>query len=225
MSARNESIAASGAVIGGSMYFFIAFIPMFLVYASQLIDPQLFESLLAEDSQLILPTLVLRDTPMLAQIMFFGALLSAIMSTASGTLLAPSVTLTENIIREMRPMNDRQLLLTTRIVVVCFAIIVTTFALVSQGMPIYEMVGNSYKVPLVGAFIPLVMGLYWKRSTTQGALVSVLGGLLSWVLMEVFGGESIWPPQLVGLLVAFFGMILGSLAPQWVGRETEEVPA
>jgi hypothetical protein len=43
--------------------------------------------------------------------------------------------------------------------------------------------------------------------------------------MEVFGGESIWPPQLVGLLVAFFGMILGSLAPQWVGHQAEDVPA
>jgi SSS family transporter len=225
MSARNESIAASGAVIGGSMYFIIAFIPMFLVYASQLIDPQLFASLLEEDSQLILPTLILRDTPLIAQIMFFGALLSAIMSTASGTLLAPSVTLTENIIREIRPMNDQQLLLTTRIVVFCFTIIVTTFALMSQGMPIYEMVGNSYKVPLVGAFIPLVMGLYWKRATTQGALASVIGGLSSWVLMEVFGGESIWPPQLVGLLVAFFGMILGSLAPQWLGQQAEHQPA
>jgi SSS family transporter len=225
MSARNESIAASGAVIGGSIYFIIAFIPMFLVYASQLIDPQLFASLLEEDSQLILPTLILRDTPLIAQIMFFGALLSAIMSTASGTLLAPSVTLTENIIREMRPMNDQQLLLTTRIVVFCFTIIVTTFALLSQGMPIYEMVGNSYKVPLVGAFIPLVMGLYWKRATTQGALVSVIGGLSSWVLMEVFGSESIWPPQLVGLLVAFFGMILGSLAPQWLGQQAEHQPA
>ena len=224
MSARNESIAASGAVIGGSMYFIIAFIPMFLVYASQLIDPQLFASLLEEDSQLILPTLILRDTPLIAQIMFFGALLSAIMSTASGTLLAPSVTLTENIIREIRPMNDQQLLLTTRIVVFCFTIIVTTFALMSQGMPIYEMVGNSYKVPLVGAFIPLVMGLYWKRATTQGALASVIGGLSSWVLMEVFGGESIWPPQLVGLLVAFFGMILGSLAPQWLGQQAEHQP-
>ena len=225
MSARNESIAASGAVIGGSMYFIIAFIPMFLVYASQLIDPQLFASLLEEDSQLILPTLILRDTPLIAQIMFFGALLSAIMSTASGTLLAPSVTLTENIIREIRPMNDQQLLLTTRIVVFCFTVIVTTFALMSQGMPIYEMVGNSYKVPLVGAFIPLVMGLYWKRATTQGALASVIGGLSSWVLMEVFGGESIWPPQLVGLLVAFFGMILGSLAPQWLGQQAEHQPA
>jgi SSS family transporter len=225
MSARNESIAATGAVIGGSMYFIIAFIPMFLVYASQLIDPQLFASLLEEDSQLILPTLILRDTPLIAQIMFFGALLSAIMSTASGTLLAPSVTLTENIIREIRPMNDQQLLLTTRIVVFCFTIIVTTFALMSQGMPIYEMVGNSYKVPLVGAFIPLVMGLYWKRATTQGALASVIGGLSSWVLMEVFGAESIWPPQLVGLLVAFFGMILGSLAPQWLGQQAEHQPA
>ena len=225
MSARDENVAASGAVIGGSMYFIIAFIPMFLVYASQLIDPALFTSLLEEDSQLILPTLILRDTPLLAQIMFFGALLSAIMSTASGTLLAPSVTLTENIIREIRPMDDRQLLMTTRIVVVCFAIVVTTFALVSQGMPIYEMVGNSYKVPLVGAFIPLVMGLYWTRATTQGALVSVIGGLLSWVLMEVFGSESIWPPQLVGLLVAFVGMIAGSLAPQWVGRQTEQALA
>ena len=225
MSSRNENIAASGAVIGGSMYFLIAFIPMFLVYASQLIDPQLFASLLEEDSQLILPTLILRDTPLIAQIMFFGALLSAIMSTASGTLLAPSMTLTENIIREMRPMNDQQLLFTTRVVVFCFTIIVTTFALMSQGMPIYEMVGNSYKVPLVGAFIPLVMGLYWKRATTQGALVSVIGGLLSWVLMEVFGAESIWPPQLVGLLVAFFGMILGSLAPQWLGQQPEHQPA
>jgi Na+/proline symporter len=111
-------------------------------------------------------------------------------------------------------MNDQQLLLTTRIVVVCFTIVVTSFALLSQGMPIYEMVGNSYKVPLVGAFIPLAMGLYWKHSTTQGALFSVIGGLTSWILMEIFGADSIWPPQFLGLLVAFLGMIAGSLLPQ-----------
>ena len=110
--------------------------------------------------------------------------------------------------------RSRQLLLTTRIVVVCFTIVVTSFALLSQGMPIYEMVGNSYKVPLVGAFIPLAMGLYWKRSTTQGALFSVIGGLASWILMEIFGADSIWPPQFLGLLVAFLAMIAGSLLPQ-----------
>ncbi|MEY4466564.1 MAG: sodium:solute symporter, partial [Pseudomonadota bacterium] len=217
MSASSENVAVAGAVIGGTLYFFLAFIPMFLVYAAQIIDPAMFTALIGEDSQLILPRLILGHTPILAQILFFGALLSAIMSTASGTLLAPSITLTENIIREIFPMNDQQLLLTTRIVVVCFTIFVTTFALFSQGMPIYEMVGNSYKVPLVGAFIPLVMGMYWKRATTQGALTSVIGGLACWLLMEVFGGDSIWPPQFVGLLAAFFGMIAGSLLPQ-VGR-------
>ncbi len=83
MSARNETIGATGAVIGGSLYFLIAFIPMFLVYASQLIDPAIFNALISEDPQLILPTLILKDTPLLAQVLFFGALLSAIMSTAS----------------------------------------------------------------------------------------------------------------------------------------------
>jgi Na+(H+)/acetate symporter ActP len=88
------------------------------------------------------------------------------------------------------------------------------FALLSQGTPIYDMVGNAYKVTLVTAFIPLVMGLYWKRATNQGALCAVLGGLASWLLMERFGGDSIWPPQLLGLLVSFAGMVLGSLLPQ-----------
>jgi solute:Na+ symporter, SSS family len=221
MSARSENISVTGAVAGGSLYFIFAFVPMFLAYSAQLIDPAMFTSLIDHDAQMILPALVLNHTPIFAQILFFGALLSAIMSTASGTLLAPSITLTENILREFIPMDDAQLLMTTRIVVVIFTVIVTTFALLSQGMPIYEMVGNAYKVPLVGAFIPLVMGLYWKRSTTQGALVSVIGGLSSWLLMEFFGGDSIWPPQLVGFLVAFFGMIIGSLLPQWVASSSE----
>jgi len=221
MSARSENISVTGAVAGGSLYFIFAFVPMFLAYSAQLIDPAMFTSLIDHDAQMILPTLVLNHTPIFAQILFFGALLSAIMSTASGTLLAPSITLTENILREFIPMDDARLLMTTRIVVVIFTVIVTTFALLSQGMPIYEMVGNAYKVPLVGAFIPLVMGLYWKRSTTQGALVSVIGGLSSWLLMEFFGGDSIWPPQLVGFLVAFFGMIVGSLLPQWVASSSE----
>lgn len=218
MSAKSAETGMAGSIAGGSLYFFFAFIPVFLAYSASLIDPAMVTSLIGKDAQMILPTLILHNVPVFAQVMFFGALLSAIMSTASGTLLAPSITLTENVIREIVPMNDRQMLLATRIVVVCFAMAVTGFALVSQGTSIYEMVGNAYKITLVGAFIPLVMGLYWKKATTQGALFSVIGGLASWLLMEQFGGESIWPAQLVGLLVSFGGMIVGSLLPQTVGK-------
>jgi SSS family solute:Na+ symporter len=218
MSAKDENTGATGAITGGSLYFLFAFIPIFLAYSASLIDPQMVASLLGKDAQMILPTLVLNNMPIFAQVMFFGALLSAIMSTASGTLLAPSITLTENVLREFLPMNDRQTLLAARIVVICFAITVTAFALASQGTSIYDMVGNAYKVTLVSAFVPLVMGLYWKRATTQGALFAVIGGLASWLLMEQMGGDSIWPPQLVGLLVSFGGMLAGSLAPQFASR-------
>ncbi len=219
MSAKSANIGAAGSVIGGSLYFLFAFIPIFLAYSASLIDPQMVAGLIEEDAQMILPTLILNNTPIFAQVLFFGALLSAIMSTASGTLLAPSITLTKNLIGEAIPMNDRQLLLATRIVVVCFTIAVTTFALASQGTSIYDMVGNAYKITLVGAFVPLVMGLYWKRATTQGALCATIGGLVTWLLMEQFGGESIWPPQLAGLVISFIGMIAGSLVPQAVGKQ------
>jgi SSS family solute:Na+ symporter len=218
MSAKSANVGAAGSIVGGSLYFLFAFIPIYLAYSASLIDPQMVASLLSKDSQQILPTLILNHVPLVAQVLFFGALLSAIMSTASGTLLAPSITVTENILREFFPMSDRQMLLTTRIVVVCFAVTVTVFALASQGMSIYEMVSNAYKVTLVGAFIPLVMGLYWKKANTQGALFAVLGGLATWGLMELFGAESIWPPQLAGLVASFAGMIIGSLLPTFVGK-------
>ncbi len=216
MSARSANIGAAGSVIGGLLYLAFAFLPIFLAYSALLIEPDMVARLMEEDSQMILPSLVLNQAPVFGQVVFFGAVLSAIMSTASGTLLAPSMTISRNLIGEVIKMNDRQLLLVTRVVVVLFGIAVTVFALAMEGTSIYEMVSNAYKVPLVGAFIPLVMGLYWSRATTQGAFLSTFGGLLSWMLMEAIAPEGIWPPQLVGLLVSFFGMVAGSLLPQAV---------
>ena len=63
----------------------------------------MFGELLEKDSQLVLPKLILQHTPLFAQVMFFGALLSAIMSCSSATLLAPSVTFTENILKRLLP--------------------------------------------------------------------------------------------------------------------------
>ena len=213
MSAKTEKIAVRGALLGGSLYFVFAFVPMFLAYSATLIDPAMVSDLIDKDAQMILPTLIMSHTPVLAQIMFFGALLSAIMSTASGTLLAPSVTFTENILKGIiGQQSDRHFLWTMRAVVVCFAIIVTLFALKSDSS-IYEMVGNAYKVTLVAAFIPLICGLYWKRANSQGALFSILLGLSSWLLLETYQAKGIVPPQLGGLFMSMLGMLVGSLLP------------
>ena len=211
MSARNENIAVSGAVLGGGLYFLFAFIPIFLAYAAILIDPVTANALLGAHPQHILPDLILNHTPIFAQVMFFGALLSAIMSTASGTLLAPSVTFTENIIKPfIGHLSDRHLLWAMRAVVVGFACIVTLFALGSNAS-IYKMVENAYKVTLVAAFVPLVFGLYWKRANTLGALFAIVLGVSSWLLLEIFHPDGLWPPQLFGLLMSLIGMLVGSL--------------
>jgi Na+/proline symporter len=191
-------------------------LPIFLVYAASMIDPALVQKWLAEDAQMILPLLILEKTPLFAQIMFFGALLSAIMSTASGTLLAPSVTLTENVLKRFLPeLSDKQFLLLMRCVIVVCAAATLTFALYSDAS-IYEMVGNAYKVTLVAAVVPLFAGLFWKRATTQGALTAIVFGLGSWLYLEfTLTDEAFWPPQLAGLLFSLGGMLLGSLLPQW----------
>lgn len=226
--AKTERIAVWGTVLGGSFYFLFAAVPIFLAYSATIIDPAVTEGLLKgkDTAQQILPTLVMNHMPIFAQVMFFGALLSAIMSTASGTLLAPSLTFTENILKPfLKPgMSDKTLLRTMRIVVFCFAIAVTIFALNSESS-IYEMVGNAYKVTLVAAFIPLLMGLYWQRATTQGALFSIAFGVTVWLLLEAFNAEGVLPPQLAGLIASFFGMIVGSLLPQVIGKTLPTEPS
>ncbi|MGE5769237.1 MAG: sodium:solute symporter family protein [Betaproteobacteria bacterium] len=220
-SAKSARVAIAASVLGGFLYFCFTFVPMFIAYAATLINPEQFNGLIETDSQLVLPTLVMEHTPVFAQAIFFGAVLAAIMACSSATLLAPSVSFSENILRNIFPdVNDRELLRMMRITMVCFACLVLAFALTSESS-IFKMVENAYKITLAGAFVPLFFGAYWSRATTQGALVAVIGGVASWLVIELLvGEESLVPPQLVGLGMSIIGMIAGSLLPQWIGRPT-----
>jgi len=225
-SAKNEATAVRGSLLGGTLYFAFCFIPMFLAYAATLVDPERFLALLETDSQLVLPTLILEHTPLLAQIVFFGAVLSAVMSCSSATLLAPSVALSENVLKPMiARLNDAELLRLMRVVLVSFAAVVLAIALWSDAS-IYKLVVSTYKVTLVVAFVPLLAGLFWPKSTSQGAIIAIAGGLVSWLGCELISpADAVWPPQLVGLLVAASGMVAGSLAPQVLPVTTEKQAA
>ncbi len=149
-----------------------------------------------------------------AQVLFFGALLSAILSTASGALIAPTALCTENIIKQFYPrMTDRQFLVTLRTVLVTFSLAALLFALNSKST-MYDMVQSAYKVTLVGAFVPLAAGIFWKRANTVGASLSMFFGLGAWAVAELTAGEATVPPPLIGLAFSILGMVLGSLVPR-----------
>ncbi|MGH8732810.1 MAG: sodium:solute symporter family protein [Burkholderiales bacterium] len=217
-SAKDEATAVRGSLIGGAVYFCFAFVPIFIAYAALVIDPGYAKLFAAEDAreiQRILPDLILNKTPIWAQVLFFGALLSAILSTASGALIAATSLFTENVIRPFaRNMSDRQFMLLLRVVLVTFTLAALLFALNSKST-MYEMVQNAYKVTLVSCIVPLAAGIYWKRANVPGAVLSVVCGLVSWTIAEwTTTDETIVPAQLVGLAFSIVGMVLGSLVPR-----------
>ncbi len=218
-SAKDENTAVRGTLIGGLLYFVFAFVPIFIAYAAVVADSNLaalFGSDDAREIQRVLPDMVLGKMPLWAQVMFFGALLSAILSTASGALLAPTSLFTENVLRPLSPrMGDKQFLLTLRIVLVTFTACALLFALNSKST-MYEMVQNAYNVTLAGAFIPLLAGAYWRRATTQGALFSAVGGVGTWLIAQNVAADALVPANLIGLAASVILMVIGSLAPQLI---------
>jgi SSS family transporter len=231
MSAKNEKIAVRGTVIGGVSYILFCFVPVFITYGAIMLEPEMLTKHLQDgDTQRILPEFILSDAPIFIQVLFFGALLSAIMSTASGTLLAPSVIFAENILKEFFKMDDKHLLKALRCSVFGFGLIVLGYAYLSSsaGLSIFEMVENAYLVTLCGAFVPLAFGVYWKKANNRGAVCSIILGVATWVIMEVLNYHHaevepetmlmpadlvyIIPPQLAGLIMAIVGMIAGSLS-------------
>ena len=220
MSANSIHAATRGPVLGGIFYIIFAFVPMFLVVSAMIIMPEKAMTLMQEDPQKVLPTLVMEHMPFAMQVLFFGALLSAIKSCASATLLAPSVTFTENIWRQFYPhSSDQQELKAMRLTVLVFSGLVLTYAIVMQGSSIYEMVSGAYQVTLVGAFIPLVFGLYWPRATTQGAIFSIALGLGTWLALSLTPAGAEFPAQLAGVLASWAGMLIGSTLPQGIRNQ------
>jgi Na+/proline symporter len=178
---------------------------------------------LKTDSQLILPQLILSQTPLFAQVIFFGALLSAIKSCASATLLAPSVSFSENIVKGFfKELTPEQYLLIMRITTLVFCILVTIIAMNSE-LSIFKMVESAYKVTLVSAFVPLLCGVYWSKAMPIGGLLEVTLGFVSWIMMEAIFPHEVIPPQMVGLAFSFFGMFVGSvLIPSEIVKEQSQ---
>jgi SSS family transporter len=228
MSAKDEKTARNGAVIGGTSYILFAAVPMFIVSCAVIVMGSSAVDMMKNDYQRLLPTFVLTKMPLVMQILFFGALLSAIKSTSSATLLAPTTSFVENILKNLRPgMKDKDQLFAMRCTLVIFAVLVLAYAIKMKGTAIYDLVSAAYQVTLVGAFVPLAMGLYWKRATTQGAVISLGLGVGVWILLSFFPEVSKvfgqFPGQLAGLIAALIGMVAGSLAPQVLKNRHEAV--
>jgi Na+/proline symporter len=205
MSSRSPSVAAWSCYIAALLYLTIAMLPLFICLCVK----HLYPEQVTGDTQLTLPNMVLSHMSMPVQILFFGSLLSAIMSTTSSAILAPASILSENFIKPLtrQRFRDKHFLFLTRICVLIFSILATVMATLRSN--IYELVGESSILSLVSLFAPLTFGLYWKRSSSAGALLSMMLGMLTWIIFEFY--NTAWPSLVPATLVSIGAIVAGSL--------------
>ncbi|MCE6988721.1 sodium:solute symporter family protein [Dyadobacter sp. CY323] len=201
MSAKSAEVSVKATLLSSFMYLTIALLPLFIGLCGNYLYPGN-----QKDGQLIIPNMVLQHMSLPLQIVFFGALVSAILSTTSSAIMAPATVLGENVFRFFNPeLTDRQLLKIIRIGIVVITAVCIGMAVTRES--IFEMVAESSAFSLVSLFVPLTAGVYWKATNQLGCILSMLFGLVTWLLCVSIGTE--YPPLIYGLLASLFGMILG----------------
>ncbi|GAB2570733.1 high affinity choline transporter 1 [Spirosoma areae] len=204
MAAKTEKTAVQASFLASGMYLTIALLPLFIALSAKLLHPDL-----PKDNQLIIPNMVMRHGSLPLQVLFFGAVTSAILSVSSGAILAPSTVFGENVVKFFRPdISDRDLLKTIRWAVVIITVICVLMS-TTRDTNIFDLVGESSAFSLVSLFVPLTAGIYWKQANLTGCLCSMTIGFGVWLLCLWLETEH--SPMLWGLLASALGMIVGSL--------------
>lgn len=212
MSARNEKESMWASIFGGVLYFIIVMIPI----AIATIARHLYPDILTADSQLLIPTLINQHTGIILQIVFFGALISAILSTASGALLAPATLISENIIKPFfTSIEDKLKMVIIQIGVFIVAIGGVVLAYDPKAH-IYELVAMAYSITLVAGFVPLAFGLYTRWVTSFGALISIVSGISGWLIADRVGTEI--PSIFIGFMCSLCGIIIGSFLGRYISK-------
>ncbi|MFC3414872.1 sodium:solute symporter family protein [Algoriphagus hitonicola] len=204
MSAKSEKVAVRSTYLAGGFYLTFGLLPLFIALGAKVLYPEIY----LENKQMLLPSMILEHGGLPVQIVFFGALISAIMSTTSSGLLAPAAILSENIIRPYfgKKLTDRHFLWILRINVIAVALVATLMA--TWETNIYELVAGASILMLVSLFVPLTAGLYWKKASRMGALFSMFFGMLSYLYLSTL--ELAISAHILGLGVSIISMILGT---------------
>jgi SSS family transporter len=203
MSAKSGPIAAKASIAAGTMYITIALLPLLI----GLIGVRLYPSLMAHDT-LLIPQLVMQFMPYGIQVLFLGALLSALLSTTSGAIIAPASVLGENLWKPLlKNPSDKKVLLIIRFSVVWVTLACIWMAVSRQN--IFELVGEASAFSLVSLFIPLNAGLWWKKASPMGSHLSMLFGLFVWAYVNFINPSEI-PAIWFGLAASLMGLLVGT---------------
>ena len=177
--AKNYNTARAGGILVGGYSLLYSTAMVVIGMCAIILIPDIVDTqnVFTEMAYVILPNGLLG--------IVFAAVAAAIMSTASGTLLASSTLISKDIIKDhfMKDITDKQFLLLSRITTLGVGMIAVVISLWIQELLV--AIDVAYAVLAGSIFVPIVFGLFWKRTTGKAAFLAitisalvVIGGLL-----------------------------------------------
>jgi len=141
-----------------------------------------------------------------------AAILAAIMSTISSQLLVTSSALTEDFYKTFLKKNasDKEMVFAGRMAVLVIAIVGSILAW-NPSATILSLVGYAW-AGFGSAFGPIILlSLYWKRMTKQGALAGMLTGALTVILWVQLDLSATLYEMVPGFFASLFMTVVVSL--------------
>ncbi|MBU8877528.1 sodium:solute symporter [Bacillus sp. FJAT-29790] len=202
--AKSLKIARSGTFAAGIYSIFYGVAASIIGMCAFIVLPNLgaTQNTFASMAIAILPTGVLG--------LVVAAVLSALMSTASGTLLASSTLISNDIIKQFfyKDCSDRQYLMISRIVTTVVGILTMIFALWIQDVLVALDV--AYSLLSGGIFVPVIFGFFWKRATARAAFYSIIASTIVILAGLAIEGISSTNPIVYGIATSFIVMVVTS---------------
>jgi SSS family solute:Na+ symporter len=203
--ARNARVARRGTIVAGVYCMGYAAATAFIGMIAAVAFPGL------EDEQMAFATVVVDLLPAGVSGIVLAGTLSALMSTASGTLLASSTLLSHDIYRRFvaTKLSEAEFLRATRRITGALGIAIIGTALLIQDVIV--ALDIAYTLLSGSIFIPILAGFFWKRATAMATLVSIVtSAVASSVAMAVWGPGSS-PPILCGMGTSLLALVVVSV--------------
>ncbi len=164
---------------------------------NEIIDGKTLRATYGIDVNEVYPRLILKILPVGLIGLMIAVMISALTSTLSATLNSVSTLFTMDFYRSWRPKADGKELVRvgqiTALIALIIAIIWAPFITKFASLVAYYQEFASYLAPpIVGTFL---MGLFWKRSTKNGAFAGLMSGLVMSLIIMVlkFGFDIVAP--------------------------------
>ncbi len=205
--ARDGKAAAMGTFYASVAFILFAFVPALLgIIAFSMVQSGMLDgSLIAEQgNRYVLPVMALHALPNWLVGIVFAALISATMSSASADLLAAASIFSNDIYAQLirKDASDKDILNTTRISMGVVALCSLPIALNSTSS-IIGILMFSFSLRAAGAFIPYVLGHYWKSANALGAWLSIVAASAFVIATHLgilpHGG---WDPLIPGIIIS-----------------------